>query len=240
MKVEKVTNAMRTVLPVKACGAVIVAAGASSRMGSTDKIMAILGGEPVISRTVRAFECSSVISEIVIVTRQDLILPIRDLCAQFKKVKAVVAGGDTRTDSVRAGLRALSKKMKLAAIHDGARPLISREVIDRTVRAAHTYGAAAPVVAVKDTVKEVRGGLIAHTPDREFLRAVQTPQVFDCALLSGALNKAEKENAALTDDCAAVENLGMKVKTVPGDEHNIKITTPIDLMIAERLLEDML
>ena len=136
------------------------------------------------------------------------------------------------------GLNALSKDVKLAAIHDGARPLITNAVIDRTVRAAHTYGAAAPAVPVKDTIKVVKSGLVMATPDRANLRAVQTPQVFDFDLLRGALKKAEEENANLTDDCSAVERMGMSVKIVEGDERNLKVTTPLDLKIAEMLLEE--
>ena len=128
--------------------------------------------------------------------------------------------------------------MKLAAIHDGARPLITQAVIDRTVRAAHSYGAAAPAVPVKDTVKVVKSGLVMATPDRDSLRAVQTPQVFDFDLLRGALKKAEEAGASVTDDCSAVELMGMSVKLVEGDEENIKVTTPMDLKIAELLLEE--
>ena len=110
----------------------------------------------------------------------------------------------------------------------------------RVVRAAAAYGAAAPAIPVKDTIKVVRGGLVADTPDRSTLRAVQTPQVFDFDLLRGALKKAQDDGAELTDDCSAVERLGMSVKIVEGDERNLKITTPMDLRIAKMLLEDTL
>lgn len=239
MGIEKLTNAMRKVLPLKKCGAVIVAAGSASRMGGIDKVMAPIGGEPMIVRTVRAFQNSDVIRQIVVVTRQDLILPIMDLCHQFDKVQCVMVGGNTRQNSVEIGLGALSADMKLVAVHDGARPLISWEVIDRTVRAAHTYGAAAPAVPVKDTVKVVQGGVVSETPDRNALRTVQTPQVFDADLLRGALKKAKDENVQVTDDCSAVELMGMSVKIVEGDERNIKVTTPMDLKVAEILLEEM-
>ena len=106
------------------------------------------------------------------------------------------------------------------------------------MRAANSYGAAAPGIPVKDTIKEVAGGLVANTPDRSCLRAVQTPQVFDIQLLRAALKKAKDEDAEITDDCSAVERLGMKVKMVEGDERNIKITTPLDLKIAQLLMED--
>ena len=238
MDITKLTKPARKVLPLKKCGAVIVAAGTASRMGGIDKVMAPLQGEPMIARTVRTFQNCDAISEIVIVTREDLIVPITNLCREMPKVKAVVRGGKSRQESVGLGLNALSNKMKLAAVHDGARPLITWEVIDRAVRAANSYGAAAPAIAVKDTIKVVEGRVVKNTPDRSTLFAVQTPQVFDFDLLRGALKKAEADGAAVTDDCSAVELMGMSVKIVEGDEHNIKVTTPMDLKIAEMLLED--
>ena len=238
MDISKITNTMRKVLPLGYCGAVIVAAGTASRMGGIDKVMAELNGEPMIVRTVRAFQEAIAIKEIVIVTRQDLIAPIRKLCAGFDKVTGVVCGGESRQASVQLGLSALSDKCKLAAIQDGARPLVSQAVIDRTVRAAHTYSAAAPAIPVKDTIKVVKGGIVDHTPDRATLRAIQTPQVFDFDLLRAALKKAQVEELAVTDDCSAVELMGMSVKIVEGDERNIKVTTPLDLAIAKLLLEE--
>ena len=239
MEMSKVTNLIRKTLPLKYCGVVIVAAGTASRMGGSDKVMALLDGEPMIVRTVRTFQNCDAIKEIVIVTREDLIVPITNLCREFDKVCAVVRGGSSRQESVGLGLNTLSKKVKLAAVQDGARPLITEAVIDRTVRAAHNYGAAAPAIPVKDTIKVVKGGMVESTPDRATLQAVQTPQVFDIDLLKGALKKAEITGAAVTDDCSAVELMGMKVKIVEGDERNIKVTTPMDLKIAEMLLEEM-
>lgn len=239
MDISKVTGTARKLLKCKYCGAVIVAAGRASRMGGIDKVMASLKGEPMILRTVRAFQNCDVIQEIVVVTRPDLITPILSLCKGFSKVTAVVAGGKDRAESVRMGMNALSSHVQLAAIQDGARPLITQAVIDRTVRAANTYGAAAPAVPVKDTVKVVRGGVVLATPDRSSLQAVQTPQVFDFDLLRGALKKAEAEGAQITDDCSAVEHMDFTVKIVEGDERNIKVTTPMDLKIAELLLEEI-
>lgn len=239
MNISKLTRLGRRALPLKRCGAVIVAAGSASRMGGIDKVMAALGGEPMIAHTVRAFQQCGAIADIVIVTRPDLIRPISALCAQMDKVRMVVAGGKSRQESVALGLNALPKGVELAAIHDGARPLITDAVIDRTVRTANSYGAAAPAVPVKDTIKVVRGGLVTQTPDRASLQAVQTPQVFDFDLLRGALKKAAEDAAAVTDDCSAVERLGMAVKIVEGDERNLKVTTPMDLKIAEMLLEEM-
>ena len=239
MATSKLTNTLRKILPLKYCGAVIVAAGTASRMGGIDKVMTPLDGEPMIVRTVRAFQNCDAIREIVVVTRPDLIQKVIGLCSGFSKVTAVVAGGADRPESVENGLNALSGKVRLAAVQDGARPLVTVEVIDRTVRAAHCYGAAAPGIPVKDTVKIVQGGLVKETPDRSCLQAIQTPQVFDIQLLKGALRKAKDEKAAITDDCSAVERLGMSVRIVEGDERNIKVTTPMDLKIAALLLEEM-
>ena len=238
MNIFKLTKAARKALPLKTCGAVIVAAGSASRMGGIDKVMAPLGGEPMIKRTVRAFQACDAVKWIVIVTREDLILPITDLCREFPKVMEVVAGGKTRQESVERGVNALDQKVELVAIHDGARPLITWQLIDWVIRAANTYGAAAPAIPVKDTIKTVEGGLVLNTPDRSKLRAVQTPQVFDLDLLHGALVQAREDGAEVTDDCSAVERLGMKIKIVEGDEKNLKVTTPLDLKIAEMLLEE--
>lgn len=244
MEVKKVVNPATDIgrkvlnLMLKKCGAVIVAAGSASRMGGKDKIMEPLGGEPLIVKTVKAFQRCDAIAEIVIVTREDLLVPIMGLVRNMSKVKAVVVGGKDRAESVSLGLNALSEHMKLAAVHDGARPLVSWQLIDRVVRAAHAYGAAAPGIPVKDTVKVVAGGVVKSTPDRKTLQAIQTPQVFDFDLLRAALKKAKDEEAEITDDCSAVERMGMSIKIVEGDERNLKVTTPMDLEIVRLLWEE--
>ena len=240
MNISKFTKPVRKLLPLRRCGAVIVAAGSASRMGGIDKVMATLKGAPMIVHTVRAFQTCDAIAEIVIVTRPDLILPITRLTSGFDKVTTVVAGGSSRQESVSLGMNALSDKCELAAIQDGARPLVTWQLIDRVVRAAHAYHAAIPVNPVKDTIKVCNSALVVSTPDRSTLRAVQTPQVFDFDLLRGALKKAAEDGAEVTDDCSAVERLGMSVKTVEGDERNLKVTTPFDLKIAEMLMEETL
>ncbi len=240
MKITKVTKKLRQVLPLKYCGAVIVAAGSASRMGGIDKVMAPLGGEPMLVHTVRAFQSCDCIRQIVVVTRADLLQTVSQLCAGFDKVRAVLTGGADRAESVQIGLNALSSQVRLAAIHDGARPFVSWQVIDRAVRAANTYGAAAPGIPVKDTIKENAGGVVLRTPDRDRLMAIQTPQVFDIDLLKGALAKARRDKAGITDDCSAVERIGFKVKIVTGEERNLKITTPLDLRFAELLMEETL
>lgn len=221
------------------CGAVVAAAGNAVRMGE-DKLLLLLGGEPVIVHTVRALESSPLIGEIVVVTRPDLIVPVAQLCKDygFAKVTKVVAGGATRLESVRLGTLELTRDPELIAVHDGARPFVTPAVIEAAVLRAKEYGAAAPAVAVTDTVKRVDAdGLTAGSVDRESLRAVQTPQVFEEGLLRAALQKALDDGAEITDDCAAVERLGMKVALTPGDRLNIKLTTPEDLILAQAILE---
>ena len=222
------------------CGAVIVAAGSSTRMEGTDKILADLCGAPVIVHTIRAFEASAEIDEIVLVTREELVPELKLLAARegFLKLTAVVPGGKTRTESVNHGLRALSKNTRLAAIQDGARPLVTVDLIDETVARARLTSAAAPAIPVKDTVKVVDAdGRVRSTPDRDTLRAVQTPQVFDRDLLLAAWEKARQAGKTYTDDCAAMEALGKTVYLTPGSEENLKITTPLDLILAAEILK---
>lgn len=221
------------------CGAVIAAAGTSSRMGE-DKLLLPLGEEPVLVHALRPFQEERQIAEIVVVTRQDLIVPVAQMCKDcgLDKVTKVVAGGKTRTESVRLGILELTSDPELIAVHDGARPFVTGDIIRRTVAAAQSYGAAAPAVPLTDTIKELDGdGLAARTVDRETLRAVQTPQIFQEGLIRAALQKALEDGADLTDDCAAVERLGMKVMLTAGSGENIKLTTPADLLTAQAIWE---
>ena len=222
------------------CAAVIVAAGSSVRMGS-DKLLAELGGVPVLARTLQAFERSEYVSEIVVVTRMDKVPTIADLCAEYKisKVSKVVAGGKTRMESSLIGVSAVKGSAKLIAIHDAARPLVSGALIKRTVCAAAEHMAAVPVVPSTDTLKAVgEDNRVIGTVDRETTFRVQTPQVFDAVLIKGALTKAAEKGLTLSDDSAAMDMTGFKTYTVAGEEDNIKITTPRDLMIAEAILKD--
>lgn len=219
--------------------AVIVAAGSSRRMQGVDKICVELGGSPVILRSIAAFEASPFIDEIIVVTREELIPLIGRLCADFgmKKVRCVVKGGDSRAESVYRGLMHISRESELAAVHDGARPLVSPEVIAQTVALAAETGAAIPAVPVKDTIKRAVDGVISATPPRAELFAAQTPQIFKADVLKAALSKVIEEKLEITDDASAVELLGMSVSIAPGDESNIKITTQADLVLAEAILE---
>lgn len=222
------------------CSVVVVAAGASTRMGF-DKVLADVGGLPVIVRCLKSFEEAPSVSEVVVVTRADLVPEVARLCQDFglSKVVKVIRGGEDRTQSARLGTLECASKAKLIAIHDGARPFVTVQVIEDAVAQAAVNGAAAPAVPVKDTIKAAHGGLVERTLDRSELYAIQTPQVFDGDLIRAALQKALDDGVSLTDDCAAVERLGMKVALTPGDERNIKLTTPTDLLIGEALCEEV-
>lgn len=222
------------------CSAVVVAAGTSTRMGF-DKILADVGGQPVIVRCLQSFQQAPSVTEIVVVTREDLVPAVARLCQDFglTKVTKVIRGGENRTQSARLGTLECGRKAPLIAIHDGARPFVTVQVIEDAIAQAAVNGAAAPAVPLKDTVKLARSGLVERTLDRSELYAVQTPQVFDGDLIRAALQKALEDGAELTDDCAAVERLGMKVVLTSGDERNIKLTTPTDLLIGEVLCEEV-
>ena len=222
------------------CSAVIVAAGSSQRMGS-DKLMINLGEIPVLARTLKVFQESPLVDEIVVVTRQDKLQETADLCKEYgiEKVSRVISGGNTRTESALCGVSEVSSSAKLIAIHDGARPLVTQDLILRTVYAAADFMAAAPAVACVDTLKAVdKDGCIIGTVDRETTLRIQTPQVFRAELIKGALTKAVEKGLTLTDDCAAAEMMGVRAKTVLGDEDNIKITTPRDLLFAAEILKE--
>ncbi len=221
------------------CSAVIVAAGSAARMKGTDKIMADLGGEPLILHTLRAFEACEDIQEIILVTREDLLEPLSTLCVENKitKVNKLCKGGESRAESVQAGLDLVSKKCDLVAIHDGARPLVTEKIIHDAVRKAEKFGAAAPAVPVKDTIKVVHGGVVESTPDRSGLYAVQTPQVFKVNVYRAALEKSLGAKEQPTDDCSVAEQYGLRVIITEGSDENLKVTTPTDLVLAEAILQ---
>ena len=217
--------------------AVIVAAGSSQRMGQ-DKLTLSLGGMSVMERTLRAFESCEEIHEIIIVTREDRLQEMADLGAQcgITKLKQVVVGGNTRASSSLAGVTAASRKSMLIGIHDAARPLVTPDGIAAVYQAAKDYQAAAPILPLKDTIKELKDGKLVSTPPRENLAAVQTPQVFQADLIRAALAETVQKDLSITDDCSAVEAMGIPIKAVEGWEENIKITTPFDVLIAEEFL----
>lgn len=222
----------------RAVGAVIAAAGSSSRMGGRDKLAELLDGIPVILRTLAAVEAVPEIREIVVVTREDRVEEYRRLLGQCSRLRAVVPGGSTRQESVRNGVRALSPDCMLAAIHDGARPLVTPEVFAWCIEAARNCGAATAAVPVKDTIKLAdEAGRVLDTPDRSRLWAVQTPQIFDRERYLRAAEEAERRGLTCTDDCQLFEAMGWEVQLVMGDYRNLKLTTPEDFLAAGAYLE---
>ena len=223
------------------CAALVPAAGRSRRMGGTDKLTALLGGEPVLHRTLWALDNARLVDEIVVAASPDRLEEIAALCvrAGVKKPLRVVEGGDSRAQSVLMAALAASDRCELLAVHDGARPLIRGEQVDDMVRLGQKTYAAAPALPVTDTVKVAdTAGVVQSTPDRRSLYAVQTPQVFQANLLKAALQSAVEADAEITDDCSAVERLGKMVYLAPGWRENIKITTQEDLMLAETFLRE--
>lgn len=221
------------------CSVVVVAAGRSERMGK-DKLLLPLGGKTVLERTLLSVEQAERTDEIILVTREDLMVSFAEICKKLslKKPVKIVKGGETRTESVLAGALETDPRAELIAVHDGARPLVTPELIDAVAESAAVTNASAPAVPVTDTVKIAGAdGIVQSTPERGTLFAVQTPQIFQAELLRAALQSAVTCGAKLTDDCSAVERLGKQVLLIPGDSENIKITHPIDLALGEAILK---
>ena len=220
--------------PVSKVGAVIVAAGRSQRMGGVDKMTAQLGGEPLLARVIDVFEGCNLIDQIVIVLNKQNLERCRKLVAEqgWTKVTDVCPGGKRRQDSVVAGLSQLDD-CQWVVIHDGARPLLTEDLIYQGLTQARETGAAVAAVPVTDTIK-VAGDdrLVRQTPPRRNLWAVQTPQVFRFDIIAEAYRQARGE---VTDDASLVEQLGYRVKLYIGSYDNIKVTTPDDLALAELL-----
>jgi 2-C-methyl-D-erythritol 4-phosphate cytidylyltransferase len=217
-------------------GAVIVAGGSSERMGGTDKMFAILDGKPVLTRVIEVFQTCDRVDDIVIVLNQQNLEEGKRLIAEagWSKVKDVCEGGRRRQDSVLNGLNCLGE-CEWVVIHDGARPLVTPDLIENGLDAAEETGAAIAAVPVTDTIKMVADDLtIQGTPPRQSLWAAQTPQVFRYRAIINAYRKLKYE---VTDDARAVELTGGSVKIYQGSNDNIKITTPEDLAVAEILLK---
>jgi 2-C-methyl-D-erythritol 4-phosphate cytidylyltransferase len=231
-------NSKKKKKPPKVC-AVIVAAGSSKRMNGLDKLTAQLAGRSVLEHSIYAFASCAEVGEIVVVTREDLIMFALEAAAHCGngKVTAVIQGGGCRTESSYLGVMRASRDTDIILIHDGARPLVTEEVIKGAIEAAKEFGAALPALPVKDTLKTAADGFVVSTPDRSRLYAAQTPQAFNAELIKAALTAAVDKKEELSDDCLAVEKLGMSVKITAGSADNIKITTPEDLIIAEALLQ---
>lgn len=224
--------------------AILVAAGSSRRMEGRDKLWMLLRGRSILARTIDVFETSPLISTLVLVLRSEQIEDVQKLCLDegWRKVAGLVTGGNRRQDSVRAGLESLATfapETRWVMIHDGARPLVSADVLAAGLKAAQTYQAAVAAVPVKDTIKRVQNGIIESTPDRSQLWMVQTPQVFAFPLIHQA-HQNVSDQIEFTDDAALLERMGHAVAIFPGSYTNIKITTREDLLIAEALIEGSL
>jgi len=224
-------------------GAVICAAGVSTRMNSKmSKQLIPLRGRPLIAHTLSEFEKSTRISEVVLVVNRGVIDYYKQNVVEryhFKKVRRVVGGGVNRQDSVYSGLLALSPYIEIVSIHDGARPLVTSDLIDKTVELLGDKNGIVVAVPAQDTIKIVgEDGIVVETPKRSSLWAVQTPQVFPLKLIKEAIERANEEGFVGTDDASLMERLGYKVHIVLGTKENMKITTPIDLTIAEVIMNE--
>lgn len=204
-------------------------------MGEIDKLFALLGGRPVLARVLDAFQKCARVDRIIVVVSRENLKQAEQLVAgkSWPKVSDVIAGGERRQDSVAAGLAKLTD-CEWVVIHDGARPLVTPGLIERGLDAARESGAAVAAIPVKDTIKLAGAdGFVLGTPPRVNLWQVQTPQVFRYDILAAAYRNLDSE---VTDDAALVEKAGNRVKLYPGDERNLKITTRVDLALAEALL----
>lgn len=220
---------------------VIAAAGQGSRMGTkTNKQFIMLNQKPVITYSLDFFEKQDAVDEIVVVTSaKELDFCRNDIIARnkYQKISAVLTGGQQRQDSVWSALQYLGQDTDYVAVHDGARPLLSADVLNRLLEAAEDWGAAIPGVPSRDTIKMInKDSFVRQTLDRNVIYSIQTPQVFKFKELYTAYKYAEEEGFYATDDAALFEKYIGQVKVVEGDYDNIKITTPLDLVIAQTLL----
>jgi 2-C-methyl-D-erythritol 4-phosphate cytidylyltransferase len=215
-------------------GAVIVAAGEGRRFGGP-KQFALLRGRAVLDWSLAAFEANPNVDAVVLVLGDEA-RGAKD-ASRYAKVTAVVRGGEMRQDSVANGVEALDPaEDDIVLVHDGARPLVTQDLIERVLEAARATGAAIPGLPLEDTIKEAEAGRVVRTVPRERLIRVQTPQGFSAGLLRRALDAAKTAGLAATDEAALLESLGLPVTIVPGDPRNLKITSPLDLTAAEAYL----
>lgn len=216
--------------------AIIVAAGEGKRYGSS-KQTAMLKGKTVLDRCLETFETHKNISEIILVLNDKE--QGQQYLDKYRKISAVIGGGKERQDSVKAGFGLIDPDTAdIVLVHDGVRPLVNPDLIDRVIDKTREKGAAIPVIPVVDTIKRVEGEKILCTVDRKKLFRVQTPQGYDHGILRKALENVDKNNYNGTDEAFLVEKMGNAVFVVAGDTRNIKITTPKDIRIAEAFLED--
>lgn len=211
---------------------IIVAAGSGKRMGtSVNKVFLDIDGRPVLFHTIAAFEKNDEVSEIIpVIRKEDMDYFMENIYSYgFKKLKKPVEGGSERFYSVKNGVSAVDPQCDVLLIHDGARPFVSERIITDCIRYTRQFGAACPGIKVRDTIKIVdEDGFITGETDREVLRAVQTPQGFDCHEFITFLNNYTSENTVPTDDTTIFYKEGKKIYIFEGDENNLKFTTPND------------
>jgi len=233
-------NKLRSIVPKRppTCSVVIAAAGSSQRCKGEDKLLYIINDRPVLAHTIEVFQNCVFVEEIVVVTRNDLLEKVSEICNKnkFKKVTRVIAGGESRAESVFIGIFAITKKTGLIAVHDGARACIDADTIERAIAAGAKHHAAAPGIEVTSTLKLVEDDVVKSTVERNNLVEMQTPQVFKPEIIKAAMTKVINKSTQVTDESMAVELLGMPVHVVKGSRSNIKITNNEDLLIAEKLL----
>lgn len=217
---------------------IIAAAGASRRMGGENKQFSTIAGIPVLAKTLLAFENSNEISSIIVVTSKESINDVQLLAKEYmiEKLSDIVAGGNSRAESVKNGFSCLGADCQKVLIHDGARPLVDSETIARVVNALEGAKAVCPAVPVKDTLKTVENSVVKATLDREKIVSIQTPQGVWVNEYRQALEKAN-DLSQFTDDMSVMESAGFEAVTVMGSYKNIKITTPEDLIIANAFAE---
>ena len=240
MKTETVLKYEVSEIPKNGIPAIIVAAGSFTRMEGVNKQLAEISGIPVIIRTLMAFENSNLVSSIILVVRADDVFSVQLLTEKYgiTKLTDIVCGGNCRQESVVKGLSRVSVTAEKVLIHDGARPLVDGDTIERVAKGLDSFSTVTCAVPIVDTVKRVdTNGQVLETLNRDGLVSVQTPQGVRVTDYKSALEKAE-DLSAFTDDMSIMEKAGFKVLTVMGSRDNIKITTKRDIPFAERLLEE--
>src|SRR5438309_3217731 len=216
--------------------AIIVAAGSSKRVGF-DKLFSKLGDRSVLEHALAAFEEAESVSEIIVVCRDPKLVQDAIKRAGFRKIHAVVRGGERRQDSVQAGLKELTENSEFVAVHDAARPLITPREIERVFLAAQKHDAAALAAPVTDTLKFTDPNyFVTGSIDRKNVFAMQTPQIFRRELLIEAYQQVAENSLTITDEVSAVGHAGGRIAIVPAEDHNLKITLASDLPIAEFIL----
>ncbi|MFH0836015.1 MAG: 2-C-methyl-D-erythritol 4-phosphate cytidylyltransferase [Candidatus Micrarchaeota archaeon] len=217
--------------------AIIAASGKGTRMGGVNKQLLELKGVPVALRSIQEFHKNELVTDIIVVTQPESIDTFKEITKGLQKVRKVVAGGKERQDSVYNGLKVCGE-CDVVAVHNGANPLVSQDEITNCINAAAEHGAAVIAVKAKDTIKRVDDeGFVLETLNRKELWAMQTPQCLQYDVARKAFDKAMKEKFYGTDDVQLAERIGTRVKIVEGSYENFKITTPEDVLLAEKVLE---